>query len=56
MTAYYTTDTNELAPYPNMTSDDLRDFEAYCDEVEGRVEGLVWCALGLLALIIGIIA
>lgn len=31
-----TTDTGELAPYPDMTSDDLQDFESFCDEVEGR--------------------
>ena len=33
MEPHYTTDTKELAPYPGMSSSDLRDFEAYADEM-----------------------
>lgn len=60
MTRYFTTDTGELAPYPDMTSDDLRDFEAYSDEVDENwnsslmtalacASGLVWVAIFLWA-------
>ena len=40
-----TTDTGELAPHPDMTSDDLRDFEAWADEVD-RLQPSMW-PLGL---------
>ncbi len=49
---YRTTDTDELAPYPDMMSDDLRDFEVWSDEVftNWDVKGrlllvLAWCGL-----------
>ncbi len=45
-----TMDTGELAPYPNMTSEDLRDFEAWTDEAEGQNNP--WSLL----IIIGIVA
>lgn len=31
---YYTTDTHELAPHPDMTGEDLRDFEVWAAEVD----------------------
>ncbi len=34
MVEYRTTDTNELAPYPDMTGDDLKDFEVWAREIE----------------------
>lgn len=34
--AYYTTDGHKPAPYPNMTDEELADFEAWCDEVDWR--------------------
>jgi hypothetical protein len=34
MIEYRTTDTNELAPHPGMTADDLADFEAFAEDVE----------------------
>lgn len=39
-----TTDTDELAPYPGMTGDDLAEFEAWTDEVDGGVDwhGIAW--------------
>lgn len=34
MVEYRTTDTNELAPHPNMTSEDLKEFEDWAKEIE----------------------
>lgn len=34
MQEHRTTDTGELAPHPGMTSDDLRDFERWADQVD----------------------
>ncbi len=50
-----TTDTGELAPYPNMTSEDLRDFEAWTDEIEGQEPPLwpLWILAGIFAFLIG---
>lgn len=49
---YRTTDTNELAPYPDMTSDGLKDFEEWAAGVEANgVTGLVILAVvGVLIL------
>lgn len=33
--AYYTTDGHKLAPHPNMTDADLKDFEDWSEEVTG---------------------
>ena len=54
MAEYHTTDTDELAPYPDMTSDDLRDFETYCDVVEedcGRTLGAMILVIAMIALL-----
>ncbi len=40
MIEYRTTDTNELAPYSGMTSDDLCDFETFCDDIERSTNSL----------------
>ena len=34
MLEFRTTDTDELAPYSGMTADDLRDYEAWADEMD----------------------
>ena len=31
---YYTTDGGKLAPYPDMTDDDLADFERWVEDME----------------------
>ncbi len=56
MTEYRTTDTDELAPYPDMTSDDLHDFEVWTDEVENNGVGLTSALVygGLLWAIIAV--
>ncbi len=36
MTEHRTTDTDELAPHPDMTSNDLRDFETWADDNDNR--------------------
>jgi hypothetical protein len=33
--SYYTTDGHKLAPYPNMTDEQLSDFEDWSEEVTG---------------------
>lgn len=39
---YRTTDTDELAPYPDMTGDDLEAFEDWAAEIEQGWRGLYW--------------
>jgi len=52
---YKTIDSNELAPYPNMTQDNLDDFEAWSSAVENSDPGLQIFAVGVLAIIVIII-
>lgn len=48
---YRTTDTDELAPYPNMTAEDLYEFEAWAAEIEGQTaKPIVLMAVILVAL------
>ena len=60
MISYYTTDTHELAPYPDMTADDLRDYETWADEMEEQSKEtlkvfmivlLISCLLFILAIL-----
>jgi hypothetical protein len=53
MTEYRTTDTDELAPHPDMTSDDLRDFEAYCDDVSEFSDGDIFFIVLVALAVIG---
>lgn len=40
--AYYTTDTRELAPFPNMTSEDLRAYEKWMQQLDEDELKLFW--------------
>lgn len=43
MVEYRTTDTDELAPYPGMTYEDLRDFEGWTKELDNRYDwSVLW--------------
>lgn len=37
--SHYTTDTGELAPYPDMTADDLREFEVWAGIIRPGAAG-----------------
>ncbi len=52
MVEYRTIDTNELAPYPDMTSDDLQDFETYCDELDAQCNEWGWT---IIIVVVGIV-
>lgn len=39
---HYTTDGGKLAPYPDMTDDDLREFEKWEDELMDKRNTSLW--------------
>lgn len=52
MPAYYTKDGGRLAPHPNMTDEELEDFEEWADEIlpEPNVGYIVITLVSLLLL------
>ena len=63
MTEHHTTDGNKLAPYPDMTDEDLDDFERWCDEQIAQskrfwrplLHDLAWITAGAIATFLVII-
>ena len=56
MIEYRTVDTNQLAPYPNMTADDLQDFEDWTRGVDreqrGSTAGIGLVLVGLVVIVL----
>lgn len=59
-TAYYTTDTNRLCPYPDMTEDDLINFENWSERMsnEHRLDdiSILVCIMVLGPLVFAVVA
>jgi len=47
---YRTIDTNELSPYPSMTSDELQEFELWSSAIEKEYSGIPVLIIAILAI------
>jgi len=52
MIEYRTTDTNVLSPYPNMTQEDLDDFEAWAKGIDNEYKDSLWIALAVVIFVV----